>query len=398
MARKKKRPSKKKATDFFKTIGLIALSLAAIGVIGFFAYNWIETPSAISLDRAEEIAYLSLSSAGIPQTKVKKTFDDKGNITLKTTISIRQLKTIESKLKKYLTNTKNLKIKEFSNGKIIYIESTTDNLKMVLAYRKGEKTKRKTKKKKKLALNSKKKQKTPNKTSKKTIKKKFAQPLLAIIIDDVGIGHMDAFKKALTIPYPITFAILPFRQHTNECAELAKGRGFEIILHMPMEPYGYPKKDPGPGAIFEKDNKKLIEEKLSAAFDAVKYAKGLNNHMGSKITALRYSSRVFLNYLKENGYFFIDSRTSKDTIALIEARKMSVPSLKRNVFIDNSRKAKNIEKQLKLAVQDAKKYGFAVAIGHNYPETIDELKKLMPSLDKEINFIFVKDLINVTAK
>jgi len=397
MARKKKRPNKKKATDFFKTLGLITLSLVAIGVLGYFAYNWIATPPVINLDRAEEVAYLSLSSAGIPQTKVKKTFDDKGNITLKTTVSVKQLKTISKKLKKYLQNTDSLKIKDFRNGKIIYIETTTDTLKMVLAYKKGEKPKKPKKKHAKTDY-SKSKKTDKQKVSKETIKQKFTQPVLAIIIDDVGIGHMNAFKTALTIPYPITFAILPFRQHTKECAELAKGRGFEIILHMPMEPYGYPKKDPGPGAIFEKDNKKLIEEKLEAAFDAVKYAKGLNNHMGSKITALRYSSRVFLNYLKENNYFFIDSRTSKNTIALIEARKMSVPALKRNVFIDNSRKAKDIERQLNLAVQDAKRDGFAVAIGHNYPETIDELKKLMPSLDKEINFIFVKDLINVAAK
>jgi polysaccharide deacetylase 2 family uncharacterized protein YibQ len=339
-----------------------------------------------------------LSSAGIPQTKDNKSIDNKANITLKTAVSQKQQKIIEQQLNKYLKNTNCLKIKEFSNGKIIYLETTTDTLKMVLAYKKGEKPKRKTTKKRTGISKAAKQKNTHKSIQKETIKQKFSQPLLAIIIDDVGIGHMDAFKKALTIPYPITFAILPFRQHTNQCAELARGRGYEIILHMPMEPYGYPKKDPGPGAIFEKDNKKLIEEKLKAAFDAVKYAEGLNNHMGSKITALRYSTRVFLNYLKENKYFFIDSRTSKDTIALIEARKLGVPSLKRNVFIDNSRKPKDIEKQLKIAVHDAKKDGFAVAIGHNYPETVNELKKLMPSLDKEINFIFVKDLVDVTTK
>jgi len=395
MARKKKRPNKK-TNNIYKTIFGLLLTVTVLSAISFFAYNWIAKSGVIEFDRAEEIAYLSFSKVGIPETKVTKSFDDKGNLVLKTTVSLSQLRKFEKKLKSYFNHSDNYKIKTFSNGKIAYIKTTTDSIKIVLAYKKG--TKIKKNKRNHNSTHLIKKKQTKVKQKKEITKNKFSQPQVAIIIDDVGLGHMEAFKNALTFQYPITFAILPFRQHTKQCAELAKGRGFEMILHMPMEPYGYPKKDPGPGAIFENDNKKLIEEKLEAAFNAVKYAKGLNNHMGSKITALKYTTRVFLNYLKENGYFFIDSRTSVDTIALSEAQKMNLKGLSRNVFIDNSRKPIDIQKQLKLAVADAKKYGYAVAIGHNYPETITELQKQMPTLDKEVNFVFVKDLVNEVSK
>lgn len=393
MVRKKKQPNKKANNNRFKNIFYIFLTIIAIGAISYFSFLWFANSDVLELNRGEEIVFLCFSQAGIPATKINKNADKKGYLVFKTTVTLPEIKKFEKSLKKYI---KNKKIKNYTNGKIIQIETTTDTIKIMLSYKKGTKAESKITKSNQYEV-IKDKNIKPNKTLLLN-KNKFPQPLIAIIIDDVGIGHMDAFKNALSIPYPITFAILPFRQYTKECAELAKGRGFELILHMPMEPYGYPKNDPGPGAIFEKDNKKLIEEKLISAFDAIKYAKGLNNHMGSKITSLKYSTRVILNYLKENGYFFIDSRTSVDTIALSEANNMKLKALKRNVFLDNSRKPEEIEHQLSKAVIEAKTTGFAIAIGHNYPETITELKKQMPILDKEINFMFVKDLVNEISK
>ena len=220
------------------------------------------------------------------------------------------------------------------------------------------------------------------------------QPLVAIIIDDCGLGHMESFKKALTIPYPITFAILPFRRHSSECAYLADGKGYDVILHMPMEPVSYPKANPGPGAIFKTDRKKEIIAKLDRAFANIRFAKGFNNHMGSAITQSRFAVRVILSYAEKHKKFFIDSRTTPYTVVEEEARKMGIKVLSRDVFLDNVIDYAHIKKQLNEVVGKAYKQGYAIAIGHNYPMTIEVLTKEMPSLDKRVNFVFVRELFN----
>ena len=209
---------------------------------------------------------------------------------------------------------------------------------------------------------------------------------------------MDSFREALRIPYPLTFAVIPFRRFTRECASMARGHGFEMIVHMPMEPYGYPTEDPGPGAILESDTPDQIIRKVEAALESVSYAQGMNNHMGSKITALPFTMRVILTTLKREGLFFIDSRTTPDTVAEQEARELGVPTLPRNVFLDNERDTEAIRKQLEEAVAHATRHGYAIAIGHNYPETIAVLKQEMPRLDRTVNFVFARELVDEAGR
>lgn len=229
-------------------------------------------------------------------------------------------------------------------------------------------------------------------------KKFIGQPQVAIILDDVGLGHMTTFEQALGIPYPLTFAIIPFRRYTRECASMARGHGFEMIVHMPMEPYGYPREDPGPGAILESDSPEQIIRKVEAALDSVAYARGMNNHMGSKVTALPFAMRVILSTLKRQGLYFVDSRTTPDTVAESEAGELGVPCLPRNVFLDNERDPEAIRKQLQETVRFASQHGFAIAIGHNYPETIAVLAEEMPRLDRTVNFVFARELVDEAGR
>jgi len=124
----------------------------------------------------------------------------------------------------------------------------------------------------------------------------------------------------------------------------------------------------------------------------------MNNHMGSKATSVPFTMRVVMRKLKTDNLFFIDSRTTVDTVALDEARSAGVPSLPRNVFLDNSRKPKDIRKQLEIAIKDARKTGYVIVIGHNYPETVGVLAKELPLLDRKVNFVYVRELVNEAGK
>lgn len=370
-------------------IVLTAIVVALLSAITYLAF-FSEKP-VLSEKRAKEVVLLSFSEVGIPATKVDSQIGDNGHPVFRTsmnpTVADRFQKILKKKIKGMNAH---LSVKYFGSSRLILLNSGTETYRIVLE---GAAKKANTR-----TIVRKKRPPTHPAAKKTFLKTHKGEPQVAIILDDVGLGHMTTFEKALSIPYPLTFAIIPFRRYSRECAALARGRGFEMMVHMPMEPDRYPVEDPGPGAIFEKDSRDLIEKKIQAAIDNIQYAVGMNNHMGSKATSVPFTMRVVMRKLKANDFFFIDSRTTAHTVALKEARNAGVPSLARNVFLDNSRKPKDIRKQLELAITDARKTGYVVVIGHNYPETVGVLAKELPLLDRKVNFVYVRELVNEAGK
>jgi uncharacterized protein len=390
--RRPNRSSKKASTSpvpMVLRIVLTAIVVVALGSITYLAF--FSGTSVLSTKRARELVLLSFSEAGVPATAVDKHIGDNGHPVFRTSMNPTNADRFQEILNRKIKGMNaSLSIKQFGKSRLILLNSGDETYRIVLEGAVRE-----------VSAASIAKKKTP--TTHPVKKKSFlethkGQPQVAIILDDVGLGHMTTFEKALSIPYPLTFAIIPFRRYSRECAAMARGRGFEMMVHMPMEPDRYPVEDPGPGAIFEKDSRELIEKKVQAAIDNIQYAVGMNNHMGSKATSVPFTMRVVMRKLKTDNLFFIDSRTTVDTVALDEARNAGVPSLPRNVFLDNSRKPKDIRKQLEIAIKDARKTGYVVVIGHNYPETVGVLAKELPLLDRKVNFVYVRELVNEAGK
>ncbi|MCK5878236.1 MAG: divergent polysaccharide deacetylase family protein [Holophagae bacterium] len=392
--RRPKRSSKKTGTSpLLIRIVLTVIVLIALGSIAYLAFFAGEP--ALSTERARELVLLSLSETGVPATAVRTTIGDNGHPVFRTPMKAAAAEQFEKKLKQKIKGINaSLSTGQFGNSRLILLKSRDITYRIILEGAAGKRIAKKVSS----SGTPEKKGSIPPAKKATFLDTHKGEPQVAIILDDVGLGHMATFKKALDIPYPLTFAILPFRRYSRECAAMARGRGFEMMVHMPMEPYRYPVEDPGPGAIFEKDSRELIEKKIQAAIDNVQYATGMNNHMGSKATSVPFTMRVVMRKLKQQDLFFIDSRTTADTVALQEARSAGVPSLPRKVFLDNSRKPQDIRKQLEAAISEACKTGYVVVIGHNYPETIGVLSKELPFLDRKVNFVYARELVNEAGR
>ena len=196
---------------------------------------------------------------------------------------------------------------------------------------------------------------------------------LVIVIDDVG-ANLNAAKELLALDFPVTLAIWPKSAHAKACAELAHSAGREVMVHQPMEPVSYPRNKPGPGAIFVSMNTADIRAAVEANLQLVPYAVGLNNHMGSKLTQDRRAVSAVLEALRGRNLFVLDSVTHDHSVFYALARQQGFPALKRDIFLDNIQNARSILHQLNAAAHLAAKRGWAVAIGHPYPQTIEALK------------------------
>lgn len=196
---------------------------------------------------------------------------------------------------------------------------------------------------------------------------------VSIIIDDMG-RDIESAKKFLALPYPLAFAVLPYEAHSKEVAEMIRKSGRTLLLHMPMEPRGYPEVNPGPGALLLSQSEEEQYRLFKKALKQVPGALGVNNHMGSRFTEDREAMRRFMRWLKEEGLFFVDSRTTAKTVACEAAREVGVPCLERNVFIDHELTRKFIVSQLAELARRASTQGYALAIGHPHEITYRVLR------------------------
>ncbi|MDD3295024.1 MAG: divergent polysaccharide deacetylase family protein, partial [Geobacteraceae bacterium] len=132
---------------------------------------------------------------------------------------------------------------------------------------------------------------------------------VAIIIDDMGASVREA-RVLMDIGVPLTFSIIPGLKDAREVASAANRNGYEVMLHIPMEPRDYPNRRlEGNGLLLSYDDDE-IQKRIGGYLRMVPHAVGANNHMGSCYTEDRDRMRSVLGILKENGMFFVDSMTT----------------------------------------------------------------------------------------
>ncbi len=201
------------------------------------------------------------------------------------------------------------------------------------------------------------------------------EALVALVIDDLGrsLGDVEALAA---LGVPVTYAVLPFESRTPQVAAALSGRGAEILLHLPMEAAGG--SDPGPGTLLRAMSAAELAAGTRRALAAVPGAVGVNNHMGSVLSADEAAMRAVLGVLGERGLFFLDSRTSPETVAYRAATELGIPAAERQVFLDPDPSPEAVRAQFHRLLATARARGAAIAIGHPLPSTLAVLADEVP--------------------
>ncbi len=202
---------------------------------------------------------------------------------------------------------------------------------------------------------------------------------IAIIIDDMG-NQKDLGLQALELPGSVTYAFLPHTPYAARFARLAHLLDKEVMLHLPMEAEAG--QHLGPGGLTSTQDRRELLAKLKQDLLAVPYIRGVNNHMGSLLTQRMQPMQWVMKALQKNPrLFFVDSRTSPDTVAGKAAVQNGVPTLGRDIFLDHVQEPTAIGQQFQRLIALAKLQGGALAIGHAHPETLAVLATELRRLD-----------------
>ncbi len=198
---------------------------------------------------------------------------------------------------------------------------------------------------------------------------------VALVIDDLG-HDVDDLRPLAALGVPVTYSVLPFEDQTPQVVAALRQRRAEILLHLPMEPKNG--QNPGPGALLQGMSDGELREKTEAALKAVPGAVGVNNHMGSLLSSEEGPMNAVLGVLAARGLFFLDSRTSAESVGYKVAIGLGVPAAERQVFLDGDPSPAAIHAQFLRLLNLARTKGAAIAIGHPHPETLAALTREVP--------------------
>lgn len=208
------------------------------------------------------------------------------------------------------------------------------------------------------------------------------RPRIAIIIDDLGY-QLAAGRRALALPGPVAFAVLPETPHGRKLATLANESGREVLLHLPLQAVNH--EGPAePGGITLDMSRGTFGAAFANAIDTVPFAVGVSSHRGSLLTRHPGHMAWLMEEIRaREDLFFIDSYTTHQSIALQVAREEGVSATRRDVFLDHEQTAEAVAREFERLKAKARRQGHAVAIGHPFPETLEVLEEQLPLLEEQ---------------
>ncbi len=236
----------------------------------------------------------------------------------------------------------------------------------------------------------------PDKVSSTSTKKSnasSAKAKMAIVLDDFGMSY-EMVEKYNAMGVPFTYAVIPYKPYSAEIAKAGVAAGQDIIVHLPMESEG----DVTPEATTIRTSMSDGEIRSTAAkaLDSIPYAIGVNNHQGSKATASKRTMELVMKEVAKRGFFFLDSRTSSDSVVTSVARNQGVLTGENELFIDNSSDVDDIKDKLQEAANRALRSPekSIIVIGHARPNTVKAVGEMIDSLRSQgIEFVLVRTLL-----
>lgn len=216
---------------------------------------------------------------------------------------------------------------------------------------------------------------------------------VAIMIEDLG-EDLEPVDRLLAMEIPVSLAVLPYRKFSDEVARKAFHRGKEVLLHVPLEPQEYPMADPGPGCLLVSMGREEIQLELAAQIGSLPHCVGVHPHMGSLFVQKLEPLDSLVAVLREQGLFLVDSGDSSPSGVTDVARTNGVPFVQRTHLLDERREEASVIRQLCRLADFAVKNGWALGIGHPYPETLAALPRAQAAFrEKHVTLVPVSGLI-----
>ncbi len=205
-------------------------------------------------------------------------------------------------------------------------------------------------------------------------------PKVAILLGGMGLNAELTKKAITTLPGEVTFAFAPYGEDLQAQVNKARAQGHEIMLQLPLEPFGYPAANPGPKTLMAGADAKTNLDALAWHMGRFAGYTGITNYMGAKFLGDVQALRPVLAELKKRGLVFLDDGAANRSMSSQVGQVIGLPVKSGTKMIDADPAQQSIEQALDELEAEARADGFAIGTGTGLDVTIEAVEEWSRSL------------------
>jgi polysaccharide deacetylase 2 family uncharacterized protein YibQ len=209
------------------------------------------------------------------------------------------------------------------------------------------------------------------------------RPRIAIVVTGLGISPSTTTATLDGLPAGVTLAFSPYGSDLQGFVSLARGKGNEVVLEVPMEPYDFPNTDPGQNTLLAGASANVNGARLRWILTRFTGYAGLVSMEGSKFMSSAADMRLLLDASRRRGLFFVDGGVSDQSVARETAAAVGGHFARVDVRIDTNPSQEMMAQSLGALEKVATQKGSAIGVTGTYPSTAAQIGAWANALEQK---------------
>jgi polysaccharide deacetylase 2 family uncharacterized protein YibQ len=198
---------------------------------------------------------------------------------------------------------------------------------------------------------------------------------IAIVVGGLGISPSATQAALNALPAGVTLGFAPYARDAGQWAAQARGRGHEVLLEIPMEPFDFPDSDPGPHTLRAGQDEDANIQRLAWALTRFTGYAGVTNLLGQRFLSDAEALSPALTYLNRRGLYFFDNGAASQSVLPTVAGQLGMPVAQSGAAVDTIQTALEIDRRLSELETQARANGSAVGSAFLYPVSIARISQ-----------------------
>jgi uncharacterized protein len=193
----------------------------------------------------------------------------------------------------------------------------------------------------------------------------------AIVIGGLGLSQTGTQNAIRQLPEEVTLAFASQGNSLTRWMQAARQRGHEILMQVPLEPFDYPRVDPGRNTLTVEGGAEKNIANLHWALSRITNYTGVMNYMGARFTADAAALTPVVKEIGRRGLLYLDDGTSARSQADVVALEQATPFAATDLTLDGVQERGAILKKLDELERIARAKGTAIGVGSAFPVTVE---------------------------
>ncbi len=206
-------------------------------------------------------------------------------------------------------------------------------------------------------------------------------PRIALLVGGMGLAPQATESAIASLPGAVTLGFAPYGADLARETARAREAGHEVVLQIPMEPFDFPRNNPGPHTLLTGAGKAANVDNLTWLMSRFTGYAGVANFLGGKLTADAKALTPVLREIATRGLYYVDDGTSAQSLAVTLAPGQALAAARADVVLDTTAEPEAIEAAFARLAAIARDKGVAIGVASALPSSIATIGRFARALE-----------------